>query len=402
MKKFFKSFMVAGAVLSSASVAISATSCGHKKSGGGFSGFQNAADADGKNILSNHASFKVTNYWGAVGINASEDTSIANKIAAAVSNIDPDTGKLKAAVNGAFEEAFDNDAKNTIVTVFLSAQAGDSMNSVFSNAKVIFNSWDNKDYSTSNWGNIDTSPDYSVNKFFNSLKTNQSQLVKIFGANTDPSKMLYQGADKFSINKLDGAGKLSSQSGKSGTSFPVVTNYNLTITAEDSNMNIVNIITHFSFKSGGPVLDAKTITSSTFNNNIISSSLKSSNVTDEINAFISTYKADWMSAFVYGVSGQTKTLKLTNISNIATSDTGVVSMTLTGSPSNSKNGFVDTTYNVVSDPVIKNGFSSSADMTTQNYKYARFTDANYKFSTFAANHGVGTNMWDIFNWNLKS
>ncbi len=277
MIKVIKIIFASSFTLSISTIAITSVSCGNTNNNNEdtFLKFQEATTADAAHIMDSpiYSSFGVTSYWGTVGISDSETKKLTDNFTMNITNNIDSNNNLKTDVNGAFEEPFDTDAKNTVAMVFLKGKKGDSLNSVYNSSKVIFNSWNQKNYDSINWSNQNISPNYSINKFYDSLKTDQTQLTKIFGSNSINTKLMYSGASKFTLNSLKSESHLiyNNSSSRSlnlsdNNNYAITTKYTLSMTASDSSMKIVNINSDFWFKNGDTVPNSKNIIASNFSN----------------------------------------------------------------------------------------------------------------------------------------
>ncbi len=363
--------------------------------------FKTVCDNDANNVIVSHPSFGVTDYWGIGGISAPDDAKLVDNLIKNIFNNVDEKGNFKVAVHGAFEEPLDSDINNTIAMVFLTAKKGDSWTNIYNNSKIIFNSWNNKSYDTQNWGDHDISPNYSINKFYDSLKTDQTKLLSIFGgAQTDKNHLMHSKATKLTVNNLTGNSHLiwPNESLNNNLSFddknivPITTTYTLSMTASDDTSNIVNIKSHFSFKKGNTIPTSKNITASTFSDTTTTSALSPTDVKNELSNFLamndiadkSTFREAWKSQITYldSSSSQKKLLNAKSITIGDISDTGEISIAVVDS--NGK------TINLTTTATISNGFSG---INNTNETYARFIKANYGFSD--------QNKWD-FDQNLAN
>ncbi len=395
MKKLIKTIFAGGFALSCGAIAITNVSCGKKSGGGGdgstFSAFQKAGSDDANNIMTSHKSFGVTNYWGTAGISDEETAKLgANFLKFIQNNVDT-SANFKTDVNGAFEEPFDTDATNTIAMAFLTAKKGDPITNIFSNAKIIFNSWDKKSYDSKNWGDQDVSPDYSINKFYDSLKTDQKKLLTILGgAQTDNAHLMYAKASKFTLNSLTGNSHLSGLSPSLNKNwslnvdndFPITTTYTLALTSADSVSNIVNIKSDFSFKKGDTAPTSTNITDKTFSGTSATSALKASDIQTELKNFLampditgkSTFEKVWEKQISYiksGGGGEQVINDATSITIGNVSDKGEILIAVVD-----KDG---KTINLTTTETITKGFGTMDSTKNPDDHYARFVKANYVF-----------------------
>ncbi len=406
MKKILKSIIAAGIMFGTGSISLSLASCGsgHKGGGGGvFNDFAKAANNDGKAIITSdkYKAFGATDYWGSAIL---DPTTISQKLVAMIDVTNPQVPKLAQDTSAAFEEAFSYDAKNTVALVMMKGKKGDPIGQVYNNSKAVFNAWEHKNYVSGNWNDYDDGASYNVSKFFNTIKTDQTQLVKIFGANTQANTLNYQGVSKFSINKISAKSHLDSPTGQTqwltnlqagaGGGFAISTDYTFTMTGSDSTSNeaVVNISTNFSTNSTtttGP--NASTMTAKSFNNTVITNAVTSDEIKTELNAFLGmnnpsdtsegahTFKQTWMGRFGF-LPGGSPTLTLTSLSvDSVDTTTGVISLTAIGSSSSNNLG-VGTTYHIKTNPLITDGFHSVKNQSEDKTAFARLSKANYGFS----------------------
>ncbi len=374
--------------------------------------FKTSGANDANNVMTSHSSFGVTNYWGTIGISKEEtDKLVANFMKNITNNIDSNNN-LKTDINGAFEEPFDSDNTNTIAMAFITGKKGESLTQVYADSNIIFNSWDNKNYDTKNWNNHDDSPNYTINKFYENLKTDQGELIKIFSKNTgDSAKGLkYQGTNKLTMQSLTSNSHLilnPSSLNKNQLSddklFPITTTYTLSMTASDNTSNIVNIKSNFLFKKGDTIPTTTNITTDMFSHTTTTSALSPTDVKSELRNFLamkditgkSTFDEAWRTQITYQAPSSQKQLlnaKSITIGNV--SDTGEISIAVVD-----PNG---TTVNLTTTATISNGFSG---INNPNEAYARFIKANYGFSDqnkWDSGQDLANTMLSIFKLKLAS
>ncbi len=387
MKKLIKIIFAGGFVLSCGAIAMSNVSCS-KKAKKTFLDFQKSGADDADYIIISHPGFRVTDYWGSAGISKEETAKLAANFMKNTKNNIDSNNNLKTDINGAFEEPFDSDNTNTIAMAFITGKKGQSIIKVFADSNIIFNSWDNKNYDTKNWHNHDDSPNYSINKFYDNLKIDQRELIKIFGNNTgDSAKGLkYQGTNKLTMQSLISLSHLiytpsslnKIQFSNDDKLFPITTTYTLSMTASDDTSNIVNIKSNFSFKKVDIIPTTSNITVATFSDTIITSALAPTDVKSELTNFLamnniankSTFDEAWRTEITYQAPSSKKQIenaKSITITNV--SDKGEISIAVLDKE--------NVTINLTTTAIISNGFSGT---NNSNEAYARFTKANYGFS----------------------